>query len=103
MASFLEDLPDVIDGEVLFAGLDNLVPERVRFRGGFGALGRGNEEGSRGILPKIVDQDAKTSGRVAKAAGGLLGRELVDEEGAQGLVLAVGGIGGLEKNLGEIS
>lgn len=51
----------------------------------------------------MVDQNAETAFRVAKAAGRLLGGEFFDEEGAQGLVLAVGGVGGLEEGLRRVS
>jgi len=50
----------------------------------------------------LVNQDAKASCRVAEAPGGLLGEELLDEEGAQGFVLALGGIGGPEEDLSGI-
>lgn len=103
MAFALEDLPDVINGEVLLASLDNLFPERVRLGGGLGTFGRGQEKGPGGVLSKGVDQDAKTSRRIAKAASRFFGGEFVDKEGAKGLVLAVSGIDGLEKNLGEVS
>jgi hypothetical protein len=50
-----------------------------------------------------MNQDANTALRIAKAAGGFLGGELVDKESAQGFVLAVGGVGGLQEDLGWIS
>jgi hypothetical protein len=49
-----------------------------------------------------VDQDAKAARGVAEAVGGLFGAELVDEEGAEGFLLAMGGVGGLEEGLCRI-
>jgi hypothetical protein len=49
-----------------------------------------------------MDQDAETAGGVAEAAGDLGGGEAVHEEGAEGLVLAVGGVGGIEEDPGEV-
>ena len=103
MSLFLEDLPNVINGKVLLAGLNNLLAQRIGLRSALRAFGRGQKKGTRGILSKLVNQDAKASGGITKASSGLLGGKLVDEEGAQGLVLAVGGIGGLEKSLAGIS
>lgn len=54
-------------------------------------------------MSELVNQDAKAPRRVAEAAGGLLGGELVDEEGAQGFVLAVSRVGGLEEDLSGVS
>ena len=49
-----------------------------------------------------VDQDAEAARGIAEAAGDLGGGEALDEEGAEGLVLAVGGVGGLEEGAGEV-
>ena len=100
VALLLEEPADVIDGEVLLAGLDNLLRAGVGLGGVLGAFGRGQEEGAVGVLAEVVDQDAEAARGIAEAAGGLLGGESVDEEGAQGFVLAVGGVGGLEESLG---
>jgi hypothetical protein len=89
VALALEDLLDVINGEVLLAGLDNLFPEGVRLGGSLGTFSWGQEKGPGGILSKVVDQDAETPRRIAETASRLFGGELVDKEGAKGLVLAV--------------
>jgi hypothetical protein len=44
-----------------------------------------------------VDEDAKAAGGIAEACGGLGGGEALDEVGAEGFVLAMGGGGGLEE------
>ena len=57
----------------------------------------GYKERPRGVLAEAVDQDAEAAGRVAEASGGLLGGQALHEEGAEGLILAVGGVGGLKE------
>ena len=99
----VEDLADVIDGEIPFASLNDLIPPGIGFGGLLGTFGRGQEKGPGGILAELVNEAAKAARGIAKASGGGLGREFVDEEGAQGFVLAVGGIGGMEENFGRIS
>ena len=68
-----------------------------------GSFGRGQEEGPGRILSEVVHQNAEATLRIAEAAGGLFGRELVDEEGAEGFVLAMSGVGGVEEGLGGVS
>ena len=45
-----------------------------------------------GLLQERGAQVAQGAGRVAEAAGGLLERDIVDEERAQGFVSAVGAV-----------
>ena len=99
----LEEAANVINREVLLAGLDNAVANRIGFGSVLGAFGWGQEKGPGGVLSEMMDQDPETALGVAKAAGGLFGGELVDEEGAQSLVLAVGGVGGLDEGLRRVS
>ena len=56
-----------------------------------------------GLLAELADQDTETARGITEAAGSLLGGEFLDEEGAQGLILAVGGVGGREEGLGQVS
>jgi len=49
-----------------------------------------------------MDEDAEALRGVAEALGSLCGGEPLDEEGTQGLVLTLGGIGGLKEAMGEI-
>ena len=93
---------DVIDGEVLFSQGDDEFAEGIDLRCRLRSLGRGQEEGAMGILAELVDQDAKAAGGVTEAAGNFGTGDVVHEEGAEGLVLAVGGVGGFEENLGEV-
>jgi hypothetical protein len=48
-------------------------------------------------------EHAEAAGRITEPPGNLDGGEPFDEIGAQGLVLAMGGVGGLEEHAGEIS
>ena len=50
----------------------------------------------------MVDEDAEAPRGVTEAASNLDAGEAVDEEGAEGLVLAMGGVGGFEEDLGEV-
>ena len=52
------------------------------------------------IAAEVTAQDAEGAGSVAKSFGGLLGREALDKEGAESLVLAVGRGSGFEKEAG---
>src|SRR6185436_1968190 len=103
MAFFQEDLLDVINGKVLLAGPDNLFPPGIGFGSFLRPFSRGQEKGPCGILPELMNQDAKAAFRIAKAVGGLLGGQLLDKESPQSFVLAVGGIGWLKEGLGRIS
>ena len=55
------------------------------------------------VLPEIMDQNAKASFRVSETFGGLPVAESIDEIGAKGLVLSMGGVGGLEEEGGQLS
>jgi hypothetical protein len=93
---------DVIDGEILLAESDDPGTDRVGFGCGVWSFGRRQEEGSPGILAELVDQDAEASRRVSEAFGDLGARESLDEEGAEGFVLALSGVGGFEEDAGEV-
>jgi len=88
---------DIVDGAVLLAEGDDPLPQPLLFAGGPSfADGRG-EEVAVGLLAELMDEDSEASGRVSEA-GGRLGRGgLLDEEGAEGLVLPMSGVGGLQE------
>lgn len=50
----------------------------------------------------MMDQDAKAAGSVTEATCGVGAGETVDEESAEGFVLALGGVGGFEEDPGEV-
>jgi len=55
-----------------------------------------------GVLAEVMDEDAKAAGGVTATASGFGRRESFDEEGAEGLVLAVSGVLRLEEEAGEV-
>src|SRR5437764_15193564 len=99
MALVLEDSLDIINGKVLLTSPNNLFAQGIGFGSLLRAFRRGQEKGPRGILSELVNQDTKTPCRIAKTLGGVLGGEFLDEEGAQSLVLAVGGGRGPQEGL----
>ena len=54
-------------------------------------------------MAKLVTQHAEAARGVAEASGRLSRGEPLDEVGSQGLILAMGSVGGLEEGVGEIS
>jgi hypothetical protein len=85
----LERLADFVDGVVALAQRHDLFLSAalvgLSARPGLG----GGEEGRQLIATKGVTEHAKGAGRVAEAASDLGRGELLDEIGAQGLVLAL--------------
>ena len=102
MSLFLEEPADVVNGEVLLAGLEDLLAPGVGFGGLAGSFGGRQEERVMGFLAELMGQDAETAGGIAEPVGGLLGGEVLDEERAQSLVLAVGGVGGREERRSQV-
>jgi hypothetical protein len=93
---------DVVDGEVLFAEGDDAVAEGIGLGCGLGPLGRSEEEVASGTLAELVDEDAEAPRGVTEATSHLDAGETVDEEGAEGLVLAMGGVGRFEEDPGKV-
>ena len=93
---------DVVDGEILFAQGDDTVAERVGLGCGTGPLGRCEEEVASRVLAELVDEDSEAPRRVTEAASDLGSGTPSNEEGAEGLVLAMGGVGGFEEDLGKV-
>jgi hypothetical protein len=50
-----------------------------------------------GIVAELVTEDAEGAGRISESAGNIVGGLVVDEKGAEGLVLALEGELGREK------
>ena len=97
----VEDAADVVDGEVLLAQGDDAIFEGLLLGRGMRSFGSGEEEEALGVLAELAGEDAETAGGVAPALGNLPDREALDEIAAKGLVLAMGGVAGLEEVLGE--
>ena len=91
---------NVIDGQVLFPQGDGAFADPVARRrlAGSGAWHRKEGRAFIGGVAEVVAKDPKGSGRITEASGGFGGGELLEVEGAQRLVLALGGkIGGREE------
>jgi len=93
---------DVVDGEVLFAQGDDTVAEGIGLGCGMRPLGRFEEEVASRVLAELVDEDSEAPRRVTEAASDLGTGNPFNEEGAEGLVLAVGGVGGFEEDHGKV-
>ena len=93
---------DVIDGEVLLAQGDDPIAEWLRLGRGLRSLGRGEEEVPPGVLTELVDKNTQAPWGVAEAARDLGTRESLHEEGTEGLVLAVGGVGRFEEDASKV-
>ena len=93
---------NVVHGVVLLAERDDAIAHGISLGSAARALGGGLKEVAAGVLPEVMTEDAETTVAIAEALGSLLGGEFVDEESAQGLVLAVGGIGRVEEEPGEV-
>ena len=93
---------DVVDGEVLLPHGDDAVAEGIGLGCGLGSLGGCAEEIATGILAELMDEDAKAARGVTEAVSDFGAREPVDDKGPEGLVLAMGGVGGFEENAGEV-
>ena len=93
---------DVVDGEVLLAQGDDLLAAGIGAWALWAAVWPGRKKAPVGSWRNWWTRTRKLPGRVAEAAGGLGGGKALDEEGAQGLVLAVGGVGGGEEVAGRM-
>jgi hypothetical protein len=102
LPALFQDPADIINGEILLSQRDNLVPEKVGLRRGLRPLLRGKEEGAIWILTELVSQDAEASRGIPEAAGDLDRRQILNEVGPEGFVLAVSSIRGSEKEAGHI-
>jgi hypothetical protein len=102
MALIAQEPADIIDGEVLLAQSNDLVPKPVCLGSTLRTFGRRNKEASFWILAKLVTENAEASLCVSKPSSRLSRRETFDEIGSQGLVLPMSGIGGFEKDPGEV-
>ena len=91
-----------MDGEILFTGLNDPLAQWIGFGSLSGAFGGGNEESPVRILAEVMDQNAKTACGVAEAMGRFFGGQMINKESTKRLVLTMGGIGRLEKDLGAI-
>src|SRR5690349_18900584 len=93
VSGLLQHAVELLKGIVLFAQSHDALSNRVAFGGVARALGRALKERSLRILAEFMAEDAEAAIAVAEAFGGFLGGDAIDEESAEGFVLAVRGIG----------
>ena len=88
---------DVVDGEVLLPERDDLIakPFLLARRSAL-ASGR-DEELTSGLIAELMDEDPKAPRCIAEPQGSFGRWDTIDEEGPQGLVLSVGGVGGFQE------
>ena len=103
MAFFGQGLADVVDGKVLFSQDDDLLADRIGLGRRLRPFGRGQEELPDRAVAEPVDQDAEAAWGVSELFGGLGTGESLDEEGSEGLVLPVGGVGRFQEEAGFLS
>ena len=90
---------DIVDREIPLAQGHDQLARRVASLRGLRAVAHVAEEAFlQGLLtPELVAQDPKGPGGITKTAGDLCRGEAFDEIGAQGLVLTMEGVDGLEE------
>ena len=93
---------DVVDGKVLLSQGDDAVTEGIALGCGMRPLGRCEEEAAVGFLSELVDQDAEGARGVSEPARDFCAGEPLDEEGAEGFVQSMGGVGRFEEDAGEV-
>src|SRR5437773_3848042 len=93
-AVLFEGLADLIHRMVLLAQSDYQVVRLGLVRLGARTVTGRREELRMGLTTELVAQHAEGSRGVAESAGDLVGGAVLNEEGAQGFVLALVGMGG---------
>jgi hypothetical protein len=101
LPALFQDPADIIDGEILLSQRDDLVPDTLRFRRSLRSLLRRKEEETIWMLTELMSEDTKASRRISEAAGDFGRREILDEVGPEGFILAVSGIRRFEKEVGH--
>ncbi len=84
---------DVIYGEILLAQGDDTLPEGIGLGCILRPLGWAEEEVSLRILAEMVDENSEAPWSVTEASCDLGTGCAIDEECAEGLILAVDGVG----------
>jgi hypothetical protein len=102
LPALFQDPADIINGVILLSQRDDLVPEAVSLRRGLRPLLRGKEKGAIWILAELMGENTEASRGIPEATGDLSRREILDEVGPEGFILAVSGIRGFEKEAGHI-
>ena len=79
----------------------NLFPQPILLAGRSTDACDPDEEGTFGLIAKLMHQDAEAAGRVTESSGHFGGGETLDEEGSEGFVLPMGGVDGLQEAAGQ--
>jgi len=101
LPALFQDAADIIDGAILFAKSNDLVPDGIGLGRSLGPLLRGEEEGTLWVLAKLVGENTEASRGIPEATSDFSRRELIDEIGPQGFVLTMRGIDGFKKEAGH--
>jgi hypothetical protein len=93
---------NIIDRQVLLSQSDGVLADAITSRGVLGTmLGSLEESGALGgLMAELVTEDAESAWGVIEAAGDLGRRQLVQEVGAEGFVLALEWRFGRQKEFG---
>ena len=96
-----EGAADVVDGEVLLPQGDDPIAEPLllAWRPAFACVGE--EEVALALLAELMDEDAKAARSIAEPPGRFGRGDTLDEEGAEGLVLPMVGVGWLQELAGQ--
>jgi hypothetical protein len=97
--AFRKNAADIIDGEILFSQSDDRIPGPIGFGRRLGSFLGGQEERAPRVLTELMREDPEASGGIGEAAGDFGRRELIDEVGPEGFVLAVGRVLGFQKEV----
>ena len=97
LALFPQQIPQIVERDMLLAPRDDALPERSGLGGCVGTPVRWNEALRIWIVAAVMDKDAETARSVSKAFGRFGGRERCDEASAQGLLLALRRVGRRKK------
>ena len=90
-----------MDGEVLLSQGDDLFPEPLVLARRSALASGGGEEVTLALIAEFMDEDTKAAGCVAESSGGFGGWDAVDEEGPEGFVLSMVGVGGLQEEASQ--
>jgi hypothetical protein len=96
-----EGAADVVDGEVLLPECDDLFPKPFLLARRSAFASGGDEEVSLELIAELMDEDAKTARCIAEPPGRFGGGDTLDEEGPEGLVLSVSGVGWLQEQASQ--
>ena len=102
MSFAFKDFADVINGKVLFTLCDDVAAQLIFFRRFMWPFSRWQEEFSMRIFSKFMNEHPKAALGISESFSRLFAWKFIDKISSQGLILSVSGIGGLQKEPGDI-